>query len=88
MGVIVIILETPTCTGENLECTWEHLEGLATGPSVLATCQGEPVTSLDVPVTSLRTPRITTEQFGKNIFLQNPADAPGIQSMYLSFNNH
>jgi len=72
MGVIVICLGTPRCTGENFGSTWEHL-------GALATCLGAPATSLGAP-------RITGEQSGKNNF-GNAAGTPGNGSYYLSFNH-
>ena len=80
MGVIVISLRTPRCAGENFGCTWEHL-------GAPATSLGAPTTSLGARTKSLGAPRITVEQFGKNIFFGNAAGAPGNHSYYLSFND-
>jgi len=80
MGVIVITLGTSRSARVNFGCTWEDLEVPVTSLGALAT-------GLGALATSLGAPRITVEQYRKNIFFGNAAESPGNHSYYLSFNN-
>jgi len=64
MGVIVIGLGTPWCTGENFGCTWERGRQARERIRQVWEHLGAPATNLEALATCLGAPRITVEQSG------------------------